>query len=228
MVFSTGTFDHVTPNEPQHGLPLRLSLTPDHGRTIARLLLIIPGLTVMLAPAAFATYLILRDHPSVLAQRDPHVFAALAAQPALWVFLFTLAMMAVLPRLGRQRVVTLTLDHVSVLERGLTGTTAWRVPTSSFRGIAHHVRATPGVVSHEIILVHDNPEHSVLLHTSPMVNQSSLDHYCNLLQLPLVPSREVYRMSSLRGPRFGLAWSRRSPVGSLSSPGLTVAGGRAV
>jgi hypothetical protein len=227
MVFSTGTFDHVTPNEPQHGLPLRLNLTPDRGRTVARLLLIVPGLSVLLAPAALATYLIMRGDPSVLARHDPFVFAALAAQPALWVLLFTIAMMAVLPRLGRQRVVTLTLDHVSVLEQGMTGTTAWRVPTSSYRGIAHHVRATPGVVSHEIILVHDNPERSVLLHTSPMVNQRSLDHYCNLLQLPLVPSREVYRMSSIRGRRFGLAWSRRSPVGSLGSPGLAVAGGRA-
>ena len=226
MVFSTGTFDQVTPNEPQHGLPLRLSLTPDHGRTIARLLLIVPGLTVLLAPAAFATYLILRDHPSVLAQRDPFAFAALAAQPALWVLLFTLAMMAVLPRLGRQRVVTLTLDHVSVLERGLTGTSAWRVPTSSYRGIAHHVRATPGVVSHEIILVNENPERSVLLHHAPMVNQTSLDHYCNLLQMPLVPAREVYRLPFWRAPRIGLSGSRRSPMDSLNGRDLSIAGGR--
>ena len=225
-MFSTGTFDHVTPNEPQNGLPLRVSLIPDHGRTIARLLLIVPGLAVLLAPAALATYLILRDDPSALAQRDPFAFAALAAQPALWVLLFTLAMMAVLPRLGRQRVVTLTLDHVSVLERGLTGTSAWRVPTSSYRGIAHHVRATPGVVSHEIILVNGNPERSILLHTAPMVNQTSLDHYCNLLQLPLVASREVYRLPFLRAPRFGLAWSRRSPLGSMNGRDLSVAGGR--
>ncbi len=214
MVFSTGTFDHVTPNEPQHGLPLRLNLTPDRGRTIARLLLIVPGLSALSAPAALATYLILRDHPSVLAQRDPCAFAALAAQPALWILLFIVAMSAIVPRLGRQRVVTLTREHVSVLEQGLTGTSAWRVPTSSYRGIAHHVRATPGVVSHEIILVNDNPERSVLLHTAPMVSQTSLDHYCSLLQLPLVPSREVYRLPFLRMSRFGLSGTRRAMSGA--------------
>ena len=208
MVFSTGTFDHVTPNEPKHGLPLRLSLTPDHGRTISRLLLIVPGLAVLLAPAVFAAYLILRGDPTILAQSDPFVFAALAAQPALWIILCALATLAVVPRLGRQRVAMLTLDHVSVLEQGLTGTSAWRVPTSSYRGIAHHVRATPGVVSHEIILVHDHPSRSILLHHAPMVSQTSLDHYCHLLQMPLVASREVYR---LRWPRFSVPGLRHTP-----------------
>ena len=215
MVFSTGTFDHVTPNEPLHGLPLRLSLTPDRARTISRLLLIVPGLTALLAPAAFAAYLILRDDPSILAQRDPFGFAALAALPALWVVLCSAALAAVVPRLGRQRVVTLTLDHVSVLEQGLTGTTAWRVPTSSYRGIAHHVRATPGVVDHEIILVHEDPSRSVLLHHAPMVSQANLDHYCNLLRLPLVPSREVYR---LRWPRFSVPGARRTPTHMANDP----------
>jgi hypothetical protein len=214
MLFSTGTFDHVTPNEPKHALPLRLCLTPDHGRTIARLLLIIPGLTVLLAPAGFAAYLVLREHPALLAERDPFAFAALAAQPALWLLLCGLALMSIVPRLARKRVVTITPEHVSALETGLTGTGAWRLPTASYRGIAHHVRATAGVVSHEIILIHDDPRRSVLLHTAPMVSQSSLDHYCSLLRLPLVPARAVYRLGLPRFAWAGFGWRRAIPVAS--------------
>ena len=200
MLFSTGTFDHVVPNEPRHELPLRLCLMPDRGRTIAQLLLIVPLLLMMLAPAGFATHLLARDDLANLARQDAFTFVALAAQPIVWLALLVWSVVAVAPRLGRRRVVTLTGESVTALERGLTGTEAWKLPTASYRGIAHHVRATAGVVSHEVILVHDDPRRSVLLHTAPMVAQSSLDHFCGLLRLPLVPSREVYRL-----PRMGVS-----------------------
>mgnify|MGYP001235191167 CR=1 FL=1 len=224
MLFSTGTFDCVTPNEPSSALPLRLSLTADRGRTISRLLLIVPGLLVLLAPASIAAYLLLRDDPALVAERDLFTFAALAAQPALWMLLCGLAVATIVPRLGRRRLVTLTREHVSALETRLTGTSAWRIPTASYRGIAHHVRATAGVVHHEVILVHANPQRSLLLHNAPMVSQADLDHYCNLLRMPLIPSREVYRLRTPGAQRSGFSWLRRLPPGTRDANGLTAGG----
>lgn len=225
MAFSTGTFDHVFPNHPQPDLPLRLSLVPDRGRTIARSLMVIPTLLLLLAPTAFAATLVLRME--ALPAHDLVTLLALLAQPAVWIALSAMAILAIVPRLGRKRVVTITPEAVSALEASLTGTWAWRVPTSSYRGIAHHVRATSGVVGHEIILVHEDPAHSVLLHTSGMVTQASLDHFCALLNQPLIPSREVYRlpMSGASWPRF--AWLRRSKLFPSTKLGDLATDGRA-
>ena len=194
MLFSTGTFDLVEPKDPGQVLPLRLTLTPDTARTTARLLLIVPGLAVLLVPAAIASYLLLRSDLPSMAGESGLTLAALLVQPILWLVLLGLAGLSILPRLRRIRVATVTREHVSVIETSLTGLRTWRTATRSYRGIAHHVRATPGVVSHEIILVHDNPARSVLLHTAPMVHQTSLDTYSTLLQLPLIGAREVYRV----------------------------------
>ena len=110
---------------------------------------------------------------------------------------------------------TIGTEQVSVLETGLLGLRAWRSSLSGYRGIAHHVRATAGVVTHEIILVHERADRSVLLHTAPMVAQSSIEHYSTLLRLPVITSRDVYRLrlprwdlSGLQAVRSGLAWQR--------------------
>ena len=198
MLFSTGIFDQVVPNKPQAHLPLRLTLTPDGGRTTARLLLIVPVLAVLLVPAAIAAALLLSADPGALARHDGLTHLALAAMPVAWLGLLVLALLAMVPRLGSTRIVSVSGDTVSVLDKSLLSTRSWRLPIHGYRGIAHHVRATAGVVSHEIILVHEKPSRSVLLHTAPMVAQASLDHYCALLRLPLVASREVYRLGLAR------------------------------
>ena len=194
MLFSTGTFDLVEPKDPGERLPLRLTLTPDKARTTARLLLIIPGLGILFIPAAIAAYLLVLPDLASIAGDSSLTLAALVIQPVLWLSLLVFAGVSILPRLRRVRVATLTREHVSVIETSFTGLRRWRTATRSYRGIAHHVRATAGVVSHEIILVHDNPARSVLLHTAPIVHQASLDTYSTLLQLPLIGSREVYRL----------------------------------
>lgn len=225
MGFSTGTFDHVFPNDPQPGLPLRLSLMPDRGRTIARSLLVIPTLLLLLAPTAFAATLMLRK--DALPSHDTVTMLALLVQPAVWIALSAVALLAIIPRLGRKRVIIINEDTVSALEASLTGTWAWRMPTSSYRGIAHHVRATSGVVGHEIILVHADPARSVLLHTSSMVTQASLDHFCALLRMPLIPSREVYRLplGTVRLPRWD--WLRRQKSYGTAEIGELATDGRA-
>ena len=210
MLFSSGIFDVVEPNTPDQALPLRLCLSPDKARTAARLLLIVPGLAVLLVPAALALFLLLHAEPVALALYDGLTLTALTVLPLLWLALAGLACLAVLPRLRRKRLVTVTGARVSVIETGLMGARSWHLPVAAYRGIAHHVRATAGVVNHEIILVHDQPGRSVLLHTAPIVNQTSLDHFSALLRLPVIAAREVYRV-------------RLPGLGSLTAaPALTV------
>ena len=220
-MFSTGTFDQVEPSCGQPALPLRLTLTPDRARTTARLVLIVPGLTLLLAPAAIAVRLLLGAEASALAGLEPLACAALLTLPVLWMALVVFAGVSLLPRLRRSRVVTISGDHVSVLETTLLGNRAWRLPIRGYRGIAHHVRATAGVLTHEIILVHANPDRSILLHTAPMVSQSSLDHFRGLLRLPVIASSEVYRVAMpavLRSTFVRAPWSaaRKSLSGVLA------------
>ena len=214
MLFSSGIFDVVEPNSPNQALPLRLSLSPDKARTTARLLLIIPGLGVLLVPAALAGFLLLFADPTAIAPYDGLTFSALALLPVLWFALTALACLSVLPRMRRKRLVTVTAEQVSVIETGLTGARSWRLPVGAYRGITHHVRASAGVVNHEIILVHGNPDRSVLLHTAPIVNQTSLDHFSGLLRLPVIAAREVYRV---RLSSFGILGAGKAAHGEAQS-----------
>lgn len=228
MIFSSGTFDIVEPARPgemgpgalrlgEPGLgqlkpgrsevgnpPLRLVNRPDGARTLARLLLFVPGLCALLAPAGVAAYLACASTgATVLADTS---YAALVALPLVWAALAIAAALSILPRIGRSRVVTITRDQVSALETGLTGERSWTQPLRAYKGIAHHVRASAGIVSHEIILVHEDPARSVLLMTAPIVHQSSIDRLAAALHLPVIASREVYRtrFSGLRR----LLWAR--------------------
>ena len=206
MLFSSGIFDVVTPSTPAETLPVRLALTPDRARTTARLLLIIPGLGVLLVPAAIAVYLLAQADAAMLLGQDGVTFAALAGLPLVWLAVAAAAALSVLPRLRRKRLVTISADEVFAIETGLLGARSWNLPVRTYRGIAHHVRASAGVVTHEIILVHADPDHSLLLHTAPIVNQTSLDQYAALLRLPVIPAREVYRVQipAMAVPGLGL------------------------
>jgi hypothetical protein len=194
MLFSSGVFDVVEPGHAAPSLPLRLALTPDRTRTTARLCLIVPGLLALLVPAALAAYLLIGPGAQSGDQSDQLTSTALTLLPALWLGLAAMSALAILPRMARKRLVTITSDQVSALETSLLGVRAWRLPIREYRGIAHHVRASSGIVNHEIILVHPNPDRSVLLHTALVVNQTSLDHFAALFRLPLVPARDVYRL----------------------------------
>ena len=193
MLFSTGTFDIVEPSSPGSSLPMRLTNLPDRGRTVAQLILILPTLLAMLAPAATASYLLALPGPSASLRYDAVTIAALGVLPILWLALALYLVMLVVNRVSRQRVVTMTADQVSALEVGIGGAWSWQIPVRAYRGIAHHVRASAGTVAHEVILVHEDPKRSVLLHSAPVVSQDTIDRYCGLLRLPSLAAREVYR-----------------------------------
>jgi hypothetical protein len=190
-------FDTVqTLGNPQT-LPRRLELAPSGNMTMARALLLVPAMLALLAPTLAAVMLIERAGPATMLAESPLSLIALALQPVLWLALAVLAVRSVVPRIGRRRRVRIGGDAVHVAERTLGGVRRWREPLRNFRGIAHHVRATLGGTHHEIVLVHPDPERSVLLISDRLIPQSRIEAVAALLRQPQIPARELYPLPQL-------------------------------
>jgi len=112
---------------------------------------------------------------------------------------------------------SIAIDRGMVLvgERGLFGVERWSEPVANYAGVAHQVRTSLSGLRHELVLVHRDPERTVLLAVADRIPQGEVDRAASLLGLAEIPSREAYRLTLLRGifgpaepqPRLGVARS---------------------
>jgi hypothetical protein len=88
----------------------------------------------------------------------------------------------------------LSRGEVRVAERSLLRLRVWREPVSAYLGLAHNIRATMAGTHHELVLVHGQPEKSVLLYSASSIALGQVEHYAALLGVPVIPARELYRI----------------------------------
>jgi hypothetical protein len=155
-------------------------------------------------PAARA---VLADHPAAGVQ------LLLALAVIVWILWWPLGRFVW--SLTHARSITIDRRAVTVAERSLFGVETWSEPVASYAGIAHRVRASLSGLSHELVLVHQDPAHSVLLAVANRIPQGEIEQLTGLLGLAEIPSREAYRLTHKRGvfgpaepqPRLGVARS---------------------
>lgn len=96
-------------------------------------------------------------------------------------------------RLSGRRLVSIRNGRITVEQQGLFGVSRWSRPLSSYAGVAHHIRASLSGTRHEIVLVHERPEHDVLLGVSPRAPAVSACEVARQLGLPEIEARQIYQ-----------------------------------
>jgi hypothetical protein len=190
-------FDHIEPSMPAT-LPLHLDQTCSQRAAAVSLALVVPvafGATVaaswliaraVLAPGALATLL---DRPTLALE----VLIAVG----ILIYLAVLPAKRVIDRLAARRVVDIADGNVTVTDHSGFQKRTWSAPLSSYLGVAHHVRASLSGSRHELILVHREPEKSILLSVAPRTSQSEVERVAALVGQRQIPPSELYRFKGL-------------------------------
>jgi hypothetical protein len=141
--------------------------------------------------------------PFALIGLNPNAMVVLAARPVSAVLLacglvaaglaLVYCLRAGFERLSGRHFVSIRDGQIAVEQRGLFGVRRWTQPLASYAGVAHHIRASLSGTRHEIVLVHQLPEHDVLLDVSPRSPVMTAAEVASRLGLPEVEARLIYR-----------------------------------
>ena len=192
MLMRHADYDSVFPQLSLDALPVTFVERSSQSTLVIKALLLGPmsvlvalplvmiGMDVIAAPASAAI-------PTV----SPLVAAQLAAALIVWTALFIVPLGKVLARLGRSRTVRIDRDSVQLTTRGHLGKRHEIVRLASYRGVAHRVRTTLSGARHEIVLVHADPQRSVLLAVADRIGDTQVAHMADALGLPQVAARDL-------------------------------------
>jgi hypothetical protein len=97
---------------------------------------------------------------------------------------------------------------VTVVDQTPFSRTAWRMPLSTFEGVALHLRSSLSGVRTEAVLVHPNRNRSVVLMVAEHIGEREILELCRVLKLPRIPAARLYDF--VRPPRGGLNSKSRS------------------
>ena len=189
---SRTVFKLVSPAPAFDCLPIRIEQAAS-ASAFSRMVLLLPAvaaMTALLAGVAIAA----AGEPGMLdamAQR-PLASMQIGAGLVLWAALFVVPASRAIATLWRERVVTIDGGMVEINDRRLTGVRHRRVPISDYRGVAHHIRASLSGLTHEVVLVHEQPALTVTIASAERVTQAQLDAIKSLLQLPEISPRAIY------------------------------------
>lgn len=187
-------FETIRPADRPMALPLSLELTgPRLGPWLMTLLL------VPLAALALSPFALLAAH----AVEDGQAREAILARPLttfqlglgflLLLSILTLALARALSGIGRKRTIDIADGQVRVRDRSLLGRRRWSVPLADYIGLSHHIRATLSGARHELILVHPQPDRSLLVHIAPRLTRSEVAAAAAALGVAEVDPRALYR-----------------------------------
>ena len=192
---TNSSFDTISPSSAPLCLPFKLEQRTCTVRTLCLALLMAPAVLALALPAGLALWLLANQPDTAqLSSESPVAFMQLLLLPLLAGLLCWLPLKAVAWRIHRRRQVVITSDLVVVEDASLFGNRSWQAPLAEFRGIAHNVRTSLSGARHELILVHPDARHSILLHFADRIPQSLIECTKDLLRLPEVTTRELHRL----------------------------------
>jgi hypothetical protein len=154
--------------------------------TIAAAVLLAPfGLIAELAAFDPAAFLQIAQHPATAIQ--------LALALVIGIGFVAIPLRRLLGRARAPRRIVISESEVIASNRWLAKARGWKEPLASYKGVAHHVRTTLSGAQHEIVLIHDQPSKSVVLHIADRIGQPQVDAVAALLNVSEISPREMYR-----------------------------------
>ena len=148
---------------------------------------------IVLPQVGIAAYVIASPELRSVIAGQPMIALQLAVALTFWIALFAWPLSALFARLTWRRTVEITPDNVAVSDDLAFGTSNWTAPLASYKGVAHHIRSSLSGNRHELVLVHPEPRHSVLLLVADHLTEADVARMTALLRLPQVPASELYR-----------------------------------
>lgn len=149
---------------------------------------------IVLPQIAIAAYVILSPELRSVIANQPMIALQLAVALTFWIALFAWPLSALFARLTWRRTVEITPDNVAVVDDLAFGKSNWTAPLTSYKGVAHHIRSSLSGNRHELVLVHSEPRHSVLLLVADHLTDADVARMAALLRLPQVQASELYRV----------------------------------
>jgi hypothetical protein len=199
------TAHHRAPAPLFDRFPVRVEHRSSQAGAVLLLVLLMPMLTLLIAPAALVIVLAPQD-VAVAVDHHPALAALLAMGIAMSAALFLVPVKRIVMRFGRRRRVTITRDRVMVADANLFAATRWSVPLAEFDGIARHVRTTLSGVRHELVLVHPTRARSIILHYAVHgIDHLTVKRIAHLLRLPELAPGALYRQPSRAAPATAVA-----------------------
>ena len=190
-------FDLVEPAPDFSRLPVRFTLTTSRSSVVVKLLMLAPMMVLLAVPL---TLIGAKAGPGAAAEHS--ALAMLSDNPVsslqiligliVWAALFVWPLKRIVGCMGARRQVEIDSTLVKVADSSPFGATAWSEPLATYRGVAHHIRASLSGNRHELILVHADPAKNVVLSISDRISQTTFEQAKQLLGLPEVPARVLY------------------------------------
>jgi hypothetical protein len=169
------------------------------GRNPARLiaLLLMAAFPVLIVTPQFAL--------ATLALAAPEVRDALLAHPlmalelalafAFWVIVICWPLLNILKALICRRIVDIRNGEVCVLEATPFATKTWRLPLTTYEGIARMNRSSLTGAREVAVLVHPNPDHSITLRVAEHIGDKEIRELGRALALPVITPDRFYNAS---------------------------------
>lgn len=192
-------FETILPSGPITALPLSLLQTPSRSSPLLLLALALPAAVAALTPFSLIAAHAAQDATMFVERPETSIKLGLAL--VLWAVVFGWPIVARARTMGTQRRISIGSGDVIVTERRLVGATTWQQPVSSYRGIAHHVRASLSGTRHELLLIHPDPARSILLRAADKISQGEIDELAGLLGCREIAPQVYYRNTVERARR---------------------------
>lgn len=149
---------------------------------------------IVIPQALLFAYALAVPQARALAAAHPAGTLQLAIALGVWVLLVCGPLRQMLIRARRSRMITIDRDHVSVTEQTLFGRSDWTLPLADYRGLACHLRTTLSGLTHELVLVHDNPANSLVLQAKDKLTDAEIEQWAGDLGLARADAASVYRL----------------------------------
>ena len=167
------------------------TLTTSRTSAVVKLLMLAPTMVLLAVPLSLIGAH--AEHPALSLISDNPVSALqILTGFVIWAALFIWPLKRIVACMGARRKVEIDGESVKVEDSSPFGGSTWSAPLASYRGIAHHIRASLSGNCHELILVHTDSAKNVVLDISDRVSQTLFERCKVLLNLPEVPAKDLY------------------------------------
>ena len=179
----------------------RIEQRPSRFSAVFFLLLLVPATLALMIPVLMLAVTAVAEPASrAMIAGQPMAVAQTAAGLIVWALLWGVPASRFFNRLGRQRSIEIDGTQVRVVDRSMAGTSNWTAELSDFIGLAHHVRASLSGSRHELILVHEDAEKSLLVHAGALVTDRQTADFADQLNQCVVPGSALYASSRRSSP----------------------------
>jgi hypothetical protein len=159
--------------------------------------ILLMALLALTACALFAPFFLLAVHlvsdPSARAFVSEH--PAVAVQLALGFVALVGLLVVPLTLLARRalgrREILIDGTFVHARKAGIFGFRAWQEPLGAYTGTMRRVRSSLSGASHELVLVHPNPDRSAVVFSGPHILEAEADFVARFAGIAEIPSRDA-------------------------------------